>query len=67
MQSVLPKNEHSKQKYDVIMTLRECSTVPHAKPFTTHTELLDTDTLDYRLTIVDELVEIRVKRLFPQR
>lgn len=28
--------------------------VPHAMPFTTHTELLDEDTLDYGLSIADD-------------
>lgn len=35
---------------------------PHAMPFTTHTELLDYDTLDYGLSIVDALDEIRGRK-----
>lgn len=36
--------------------------VPHALPFTTHTELLDADTAEYGLSIVDLLDEIRGKK-----
>ncbi len=34
----------------------------HALPFTTHTELLDTDTLDYGLSIVDRIDAIRGRK-----
>lgn len=36
--------------------------VPHAMPFTTHTELLDEDTLEYGLSIVEELDKIRGRK-----
>ena len=36
--------------------------VPHAMPFTTHTELLDGDTLEYGLSIVDELDKLRGRK-----
>lgn len=36
--------------------------VAHAMPFTLHTELLDADTLDYGLSIVDSLDEIRGRK-----
>ena len=35
---------------------------PHAMPFTTHTELLDVDSLDFGLSIVDSLDEIRGRK-----
>ena len=35
---------------------------PHALPFTTHTELLDEDTLEYGLSIVDELDKLRGRK-----
>ena len=36
--------------------------VPHAMPFTTHTELLDTDSLNYGLSIVSELDKLRDRK-----
>lgn len=36
--------------------------MPHAPPFTTHTELLDEDTFLYGLSIVDELDRIRGRK-----
>lgn len=36
--------------------------VPHAMPFTTHTELLDEDTLEYGLSIVDGLDKLRGRK-----
>lgn len=36
--------------------------VPHAMPFTTHTELLDEDTLDFGLKIVEPLDEMRGRK-----
>ena len=38
--------------------LRQGRIAPHAMPFTTHTELLDEDTLEYGLSIVDEIDRI---------
>ena len=38
--------------------LKQGRIAPHAMPFTTHTELLDEDTLEYGLSIVDEIDEI---------
>lgn len=35
---------------------------PHAMPFTTHTELLDEDTLEYGLSIVDTLDRLRGRK-----
>ncbi len=42
--------------------LQEGNIVPHAMPFTTHTELLDEDTLDFGLSVVDELDKIRGRK-----
>ena len=42
--------------------LRDGNIVPHAMPFTTHTELLDGDSLDYGLSIVDALDEMRGRK-----
>ncbi len=42
--------------------LREGNIVPHAMPFTTHTELLDVDSLDFGLSIVDALDEMRGRK-----
>lgn len=42
--------------------IRRGDIVPHAIPFTTHTELLDADTLDYGLSIVDALDELRGRK-----
>lgn len=38
--------------------LRDGNIAPHALPFTLHTELLDKDSLDYALSLVDELDKI---------
>ncbi len=35
---------------------------PHAMPFTLHSELLDCDTLDYGLSVVDEIDKIRGRK-----
>ncbi len=42
--------------------LKHGNIVPHAMPFTTHTELLDEDSLDYGLSIVDELDKLRGRK-----
>lgn len=39
--------------------IRRGDVVPHALPFTTHTELLDADTLDYGLSIAGQLDQLR--------
>lgn len=50
------------QKEKLTKALKNGNIVPHAMPFTTHTELLDVDSLDYGLSIVDELDEIRGRK-----
>lgn len=42
--------------------LKRGDVVPHALPFTTHTELLDEDTLNYGLSIVDRLDALRGRK-----
>lgn len=46
----------------LIAALKAGDIAPHAFPFTTHTELLDRDTLEYGLSIVDEIDSIRGKK-----
>ena len=52
------KNSSEKNKQELVKALKNGNIVPHAMPFTTHTELLDEDTLDYGLSIVDEIDKI---------
>lgn len=42
--------------------IKDGNIVPHAMPFTTHTELLDYDTIDYGLSIVDRLDKLRGRK-----
>lgn len=50
------------QRVNLENALKCGNIVPHAMPFTTHTELLDEDTLNYGLSIVDALDDIRGKK-----
>lgn len=50
------------QKADLMQALKSGHIVPHALPFTTHTELLDRDTFLYGLSIVDDLDKIRGRK-----
>ena len=54
--------EDEKGREKLKKALRDGNIVPHALPFTTHTELLDVDTLDFGLSIVDGLDEIRKRK-----
>lgn len=56
------ENGTSDQKEELINAIKCGYIVPHAMPFTTHTELLDGDTLDYGLSIVDEIDKIRERK-----
>lgn len=49
------ENGTIEQKKELTEAIKCGNIVPHAMPFTTHTELLDTDTLEYGLSIVDKL------------
>ena len=42
--------------------IREGNIAPHAMPFTTHTELLDEDSLDFGLSVVDALDTLRGRK-----
>ena len=50
------------KKAQLEKAIREGNIAPHAMPFTTHTELLDEDSLDFGLSIVDELDELRGRK-----
>lgn len=54
------KDEGCKAKLE--KALKDGNIVPHAMPFTTHTELLDEDTLDFGLSMVDALDELRGRK-----
>lgn len=56
------ENGTQKQKESLANAIKCGDIVPHAFPFTTHTELLDDDTLDYGLSIVDKIDEIRGRK-----
>ncbi len=53
------ENGTEKQRENVKNALKNRDLVPHALPLTLHTELLDEDTLDYGLSIIHKLDEIR--------
>ncbi|MBR2876754.1 MAG: DUF5054 domain-containing protein, partial [Clostridia bacterium] len=55
-------NSDDKTKEKLVKALEDGNIVPHALPFTTHTELMDSDTLKYGLSIVDELDVIRGRK-----
>ncbi len=50
------------QKEKLEKALKEGNIAPHAMPFTTHTELLDEDSLDFGLSLVDALDELRGRK-----
>lgn len=50
------------KKDRLVKALKDGNIAPHAMPFTIHTEVLDADSIDYGLSIVDELDEIRKKK-----
>lgn len=50
------------QKEVLRQALMHGDVIPHALPFTTHTELLDEDTMEYGLSIVDSLDKIRGRK-----
>ncbi len=53
------ENKAPTQREAVKRALENHDLIPHALPFTLHTELLDEDTLDYGLSIIHKLDEIR--------
>lgn len=56
------ENSNDEQKEKLVNALKKGDIVAHALPFTTHTELLDEDTFDYGLSMVDEIDRIRGKK-----
>ena len=54
------KNPQQKEKLK--KAIKDGNIVPHAMPFTTHTELLDEDSLDFGLSLVDGLDAIRGRK-----
>jgi hypothetical protein len=50
------------QKEKLSMAIKNGDIAPHAMPFTTHTELLDEDSLHYGLSLVNDLDEIRGRK-----
>lgn len=54
------KNPTQKEKLE--KAIKDGNIVPHAMPFTTHTELLDEDSLDYGLSLVNDLDKIRGRK-----
>lgn len=50
------------KKEQLTKALKNGNIVPHAMPFTTHSELFDEDTFDFGLTIVDEIDKIRGRK-----
>lgn len=54
------KNPQQKEK--LTKAIKDGNIVPHAMPFTTHTELLDEDSLDFGLSLVDDLDKIRGRK-----
>lgn len=55
-------NADDMHKEKLINAIKNGNIAPHAMPFTTHSELLDYDTFDYGLSIVDELDRIRGRK-----
>ena len=56
-------NGSDKEKREKLRkALKNGNIVPHAMPFTTHSELFDEETFDYGLTIVDEIDKIRGRK-----
>lgn len=54
--------ENPEQKEKLTKAIKDGNIVPHAMPFTTHTELLDEDSLDFGLSLVEELDKIRGRK-----
>lgn len=52
----------AEQRASLEKAIQNGDIVPHAMPFTTHTELLDAETLEYGLSIVDGLDRLRGRK-----
>lgn len=55
-------NADKTQRDSLVNAIKNGNIAPHAMPFTTHSELLDYDTFDYGLSIVDALDKIRGRK-----
>lgn len=55
-------NADNTQREKLVTAIKNGNIAPHAMPFTTHSELLDYDTFDYGLSIVDELDKLRGRK-----
>ena len=53
-------SEENREK--LLTALKDGNIAPHALPFTLHTELLDGDTFEYGLSMVDKIDEIRGRK-----
>ena len=56
------QDEDTARRKNLEYAIRRGDIVPHAMPFTTHTELLDEETLNYGLSIVDDLDALRGRK-----
>lgn len=56
------QDEDTARRKNLEDAIRHGDIVPHAMPFTTHTELLDEETLNYGLSIVDDLDALRGRK-----
>ena len=54
--------KNPQQNKKLTQAIKDGNIVPHAMPFTTHTELLDEDSLDYGLSLVENLDKIRGRK-----
>ena len=56
------KDDDLTRRRNLEEAIKKGDIVPHAMPFTTHTELLDEETLNYGLSIVDNLDSMRGRK-----
>lgn len=56
------RDSDAEQKNKLIQALRDGYIVPHALPFTMHSELLDADTFDFGLSVVEKLDVLRGRK-----
>lgn len=56
------ENGTDEQRTSLEKAIKDGDIVPHAMPFTIHTELLDEDTLEYGLSIADSLDRLRGRK-----
>lgn len=61
LKEALEKSDEENKKR-LVAAIERGDIVPHALPFTTHSELFDKETFDFGLSIVDEIDKIRGKK-----